>query len=147
MQMGGWDERWGCAADTDFILRVLEQNLSVVHCPYPGVMYRHREGSVSDLYRKNNKLEAEGAAICLRSLVRYNKAGGQVNGRLARNWFRIWRNWSVGNQLSSESGDLHRLRLPELDIAYKPALQVILTGRVWQFVNSLKIRLNGYASL
>ena len=93
LRMGGWDERWDCASDTDLILRVLEQNRPITHLPYVGIHYRQRENSVSDRYRKAGKLAGEVTRINLASLHRYRAAGGRLNGDLMENWWRLWRNW------------------------------------------------------
>jgi len=95
LSMGGWDERWGCASDTDLILRVLEQNRPITHLPYAGIHYRQRENSVSDRYRKADNLAGEVTQINLASLHRYRAAGGRLNGVLMENWWRLWRNWGV----------------------------------------------------
>lgn len=93
LAMGGWDESWGCASDTDLILRVLEQNKMISHLPYVGIYYRHRESSVSDTFTKNGWLTWEGTLISLLALSRYYAQKGQLNWDLRYNWWRIWRNW------------------------------------------------------
>jgi hypothetical protein len=61
--------------------------------PYVGIHYRQRENSVSDRYRKADKLAGEVTQINLASLHRYRAAGGRLNGDLMENWWRLWRNW------------------------------------------------------
>jgi glycosyltransferase involved in cell wall biosynthesis len=91
--VSGWDERCGCASDTDLILRLLELNIVTLSIPHVGVLYRHRKGSVSDIFRSKNMLAIEGEVILLSSIHRHMAKGGKINKRLASNWYRIWRNW------------------------------------------------------
>lgn len=93
IEMGGWDESWGCASDTDLILRVLELNETVCHIPYAGVLYRHRPGSVSDQYRRQAWLRWESNLIHLDSLHRYHANGGKTPTHLKKAWWRYWKNW------------------------------------------------------
>ena len=93
LEMGGWDESWGCAADTDLILRVLERNCFVCHIPYAGVLYRHRPGSVSDQYRRQTWLAWESVLIHLDSLNRYHAAGGRLTSPLRKTWWRYFAHW------------------------------------------------------
>lgn len=90
---GGWDARWGCASDSDLILRLLETDGTVVHCPYVGVRYRLRDGSVSDRFRRNAWLPKEVSAIHLLSLQRQYGRGVRLDSRLRQNWYRHWVNW------------------------------------------------------
>ena len=96
-RLGGWDERWGCASDSDLILRLLETNHTVVHCPYVGVRYRLRDGSVSHRFRRNAWLPKEVAAIHLLSLRRQQQRGVRLDGRLRRQWYRYWVIWRRTN--------------------------------------------------
>lgn len=93
LEMGGWDESWGCASDTDLILRTLELDEAVVHVPYAGVLYRHRPGSISAQYRANSWLRWESCLIHLASLSRYYRRGGQMSSPLKKAWWRYWLNW------------------------------------------------------
>ena len=95
LALGGWDDTWGCASDTDLILRVLEQNRPVAHAPYPGIWYRLRAGSVSDRFRKNRWLIWEGILIHLLSLSRYHQRGGTLTPVLRKNWWRYWLNFQT----------------------------------------------------
>jgi len=95
VEMGGWDESWGCASDTDLILRVLERNEAVCHIPYAGVLYRQRPGSVSDQYRRQAWLKWESSLIHLDSLSRYRMRGGKMTSQLSKAWWRFWQNWKA----------------------------------------------------
>lgn len=68
--LGGWDQRYGCASDTDLILRVLEQDGDVAHLSHVGVMYRATPGSVSDAGRREGWVEVEGMLASALSLQR-----------------------------------------------------------------------------
>ncbi|MFZ2491702.1 MAG: glycosyltransferase family 2 protein [Thermoanaerobaculia bacterium] len=70
---GGWDERFGCASDTEIIWRLLEGPGRFAHSGYEGVLYRILEGSVSDTFRKNDWLRWEGTAANLMTLGRVRK--------------------------------------------------------------------------
>jgi len=146
LSMGGWDERWGCASDTDLILRVLERNRPITHLPYAGIHYRQRENSVSDRYRKANKLVGEVTQINLASLHRYRAAGGRLNGDLMENWWRLWRNWQMlpqsppgssrgANGRSSQGTEVPDERLPN------PPFSVVAYGRLRHFASKLRQRL------
>jgi alpha-1,3-rhamnosyltransferase len=95
LALGGWDIHWGCASDTDLILRVLEQGQYISHNPYCGILYRHRENSVSDTFRKNGWLVMEGILIHLISLSRYHQQGKKISSTLRKAWWRFWRNWQI----------------------------------------------------
>ena len=104
-KLNGWDVRWGCASDTDLILRLMETNLPVVSIPHVGVHYRHRKGSVSDLFRKKNLLGLEGSVLSLLSLDRYIKRGGKVDRNMEFNWYRIWSNWIDSRKFAKDNRD------------------------------------------
>jgi glycosyltransferase involved in cell wall biosynthesis len=91
--LGGWDERWGCASDTDLILRILEVDSQVVHHPYCGVLYRRRQGSVSDTYQAHGWKAVEGALIHLRSLLRQRRIGQSLDRASFRVWYSYWEGW------------------------------------------------------
>jgi GT2 family glycosyltransferase len=69
-RLGGWDERFGCASDTDLILRVLELGGEVAHVAHVGVWYRSTPGSVSDTGRRQGWVMVEGLLACALSLQR-----------------------------------------------------------------------------
>ncbi len=94
LAIGGWDETWGCAADTDLILRILERGGPIHHLPYVGVYYRHRTGSVSDSFRTDGRLRVENVLVHLLSLAR-QAAAGKLSPRLRKAWFRFWRNFRL----------------------------------------------------
>jgi glycosyltransferase involved in cell wall biosynthesis len=108
-ELTGWDERWGCASDTDLILRLLERDEPVVHVPHMGVLYRLRPGSVSDAYRANHWLVAETSALHQLSLHRHLARGGSLPGGLRRNWYRHWCNWRAAQARRSELGEAFAL--------------------------------------
>lgn len=68
--LGGWDERFGCASDTDLILRVLELGGEVAHLGHIGVRYRATSGSVSATGRRQGWVSVEGQLACAHSLQR-----------------------------------------------------------------------------
>jgi len=146
---GGWDEAWGCASDTDLILRVLELDLPVVHVPYAGVLYRHREGSVSARYRKQAMLAWESALVHLGSLNRYYGMRSEIATPLRKAWWRHWQNWC---QLRAKGeGSLQALRddvrsrlLRRAGQLVPPPWRIRVEGQARQWVwNLLHWRLRG----
>ena len=139
MQMGGWDESWGCASDTDLILRVLEHNELICHIPYAGVLYRHRAGSVSEQYRRSAWLRWESCLIHLNSLSRYHQSDGRLGRTLRKAWWRYWRNWTdlrqEGNAALSDLRVDARERLLQR-AARTPAapLSIVAEGRIRQWI-------------
>lgn len=139
LEMGGWDESWGCAADTDLILRVLERNEMVVHLPDVGVLYRHRVGSISDRYRREAWLSWESTLVHLLSMTRYAELGGPVNVAMRKAWWRYWAQWSrlqrqgLGalDSLRADIRDRLKARMPHVK---PPPSRVRLEGSLRQWV-------------
>jgi hypothetical protein len=102
--VGGWDERWGCAADTDLVLRILERDGWILHHPYCGVWYRRRPGSVSHVYEMKGWKAIEGMLIHLASLRRHCERGRRVDVTLIEAWYRYWTAW-CGAKEALRSGD------------------------------------------
>lgn len=133
LALGGWDERWSCAADTDLILRLLEQNRGVVHSPTVGIHYRRRTSSVSARASAEGWKQLEAILVALASLQR---AGRPLAGRsrnLRQNWWRLWRAAAAARR---EEGLAARLPprqvaklLPQLDVARPPA-RVLIEGEL-----------------
>lgn len=88
----GWDERFGCASDTELMLRVLELGQPVAHRGAVGTLYRVRPGSVSDEYRARGWLTWEGVAGNLLSLSRV-RARRPLRRALRMHYVRLWRRW------------------------------------------------------
>jgi GT2 family glycosyltransferase len=141
-QMGGWDESWGCASDTDLILRVLEQDKRVCHITYAGVLYRHRPGSVSDQYRRQAWLQWESALVHLESLNRYATMGAKPSKALRKAWWRFWQNWQA-----LQAGDAAPLQALREDVRTRlmqraehlapPPVGIRMEGQVRQWVWNL----------
>lgn len=88
----GWDARFGCASDTELMLRILEQGKPVAHCGQVGLLYRVRAGSISDEYRSRGWLTWEAAASNLLSLTRVRRAQPLRRG-LRMHYVRLWNRW------------------------------------------------------
>lgn len=69
-RLGGWDRRFGCASDTDLILRILELGGDVAHLGHEGVRYRATPDSVSATGRMQGWVSVEGQLACALSLQR-----------------------------------------------------------------------------
>lgn len=69
-RLGGWDQRFGCASDTDLILRILELGGDVAHLGHEGVCYRATPDSVSATGRRQGWVSVEGQLACALSLQR-----------------------------------------------------------------------------
>ena len=91
-RLGGWDERFGCASDSELILRVLEQNRPVAHVGSVGAFYRVRKGSISDEYRSRGWLTWEGVAAYLLSMSRRRRREG-LSRSLRMHYVRLWWRW------------------------------------------------------
>lgn len=91
LALGGWDERWSCASDTDLILRVLEQNRPVVHVPLVGISYRLRERSVSGRAAAEGWKQVEAVLVALGSLARAGRPLAWCSASLRQNWWRLWK--------------------------------------------------------
>ena len=86
----GWDERWGCAADTDLIHRILHHESRVASIGYPGLLYRRRSGSIFDGYKKRNWFKTEVLTVLLLSLHRMSSSGMVKSIRLRKTWGGLW---------------------------------------------------------
>jgi glycosyltransferase involved in cell wall biosynthesis len=90
--VGRWDERFGCASDTEVIARVLEQDGVVAHRAYVGVWYRTVPNSVSGVFRQNDWLVWEGVVSNLLSLGRYRRQHELPRGLRVR-YAYLWERW------------------------------------------------------
>ena len=95
--IGGWDDRFGCAADTELMWRVLEQGRPVAHRGAVGALYRVRTGSISDEYRSHGWLTWEAATANLLSLSRVRAQRGLRRG-LRMHYVRLWRRWKAADR-------------------------------------------------
>lgn len=91
-ESGGWDERFGCASDTELIWRVLESGCPIAHRGEVGTLYRVRPGSISDEYRARGWLTWEAVAANLLSLSRV-RARRPLSRRLRMHYVRLWERW------------------------------------------------------
>ena len=82
-RLGGWDRRFGCASDTDLILRMLECGTPVAHSPVVGIWYRTSPGTVSDTARSGGWLRWEGMLAHVLSLQRATARGIPLSPALA----------------------------------------------------------------
>ncbi|HYH08086.1 MAG TPA: glycosyltransferase family 2 protein [Thermoanaerobaculia bacterium] len=89
---GGWDERFGCAADSELMWRTLEAGRPVAHRGAVGALYRVRPGSISDEYRSRGWLTWEAVAANLLSLSRVRKQR-PLRRALRMHYVRQWDRW------------------------------------------------------
>jgi glycosyltransferase involved in cell wall biosynthesis len=89
---GGWDERFGCASDTELMWRMMETGRPIAHRGAVGALYRLRPGSVSDEYRMRGWLTWEGVAGNLLSLSRV-RAKRPLRRGLRMHYVRLWQRW------------------------------------------------------
>jgi glycosyltransferase involved in cell wall biosynthesis len=94
---GGWDERFGCAADTELTWRTLETGRAVAHRGAVGALYRVRPGSVSDEYRSRGWLTWEAVAANLLSLSRF-RATRPLRRGLRMHYVRLWNRWQTSTR-------------------------------------------------
>ncbi len=135
ISMDGWNDDFGCASDTDLIFRLLEQNHKVAHLSYLGVLYRMREGSISDGFRQNDKLVDENYITSLKSVKRFHNAGKKLTYRAKLNWFRIYLN--ARNRVTK----VENSALSSVVSDCKPPLSVMLLGTVQRYLYQLKMAL------
>jgi glycosyltransferase involved in cell wall biosynthesis len=90
----GWDARFGCASDTELILRILEQGRPVAHRGEVGLYYRVRKGSISDEYRSRGWLTWEALASNLISLTR-TRRNHPLRRSLRMHYVRLWNRWQT----------------------------------------------------
>jgi glycosyltransferase involved in cell wall biosynthesis len=88
----GWDDRFGCASDTELLWRLMELRRPIAHRGRVGLLYRVRPGSISDVYRSRGWLTWEGVAANLLSLSRVRAANGLRRG-LRMHYARLWQKW------------------------------------------------------
>jgi glycosyltransferase involved in cell wall biosynthesis len=149
---GGWDERWGCASDTDLILRILETDEPVLHHPYCGIWYRRREGSVSHSYEMSGWKTIEGVLAHLLSLQRQFGTRGGLGRDLWRSWHRYWVVWSRLVRKVREQGNtlppgLKGSGLDALERQVRPALSVRMGFSIASILGKLKRETTRYARL
>ncbi len=92
MSAGGWDERLGCAADTDLILRLLRTGRVFCHRCYVGLHYRVVAGSISDLFRREGWQEWEALVVYLRNLALAPELL-ETDRRARQRRAVLWRQW------------------------------------------------------
>ncbi|HEX7153848.1 MAG TPA: glycosyltransferase [Thermoanaerobaculia bacterium] len=91
-RLGGWDERFGCASDTELMWRVMEQGGRIAHRGAVGALYRIHPGSISDVYRAQGWLTWEAVAANLLSLSRV-RARRPLPRSLRMHYVRLWNQW------------------------------------------------------
>lgn len=96
-RLGGWDERFGCASDTEMMWRVLEHGKPVAHRGKVGALYRVRPGSISDEYRSRGWLTWEAVAGNLLSLSRV-RATRPLRRGLRMHYVRLWEKWHTSTR-------------------------------------------------
>lgn len=98
---GGFDERFGCASDTELILRVLRCDGIVSHSGYVGCYYRNTQNSVSTKYRRSGWLLWEEIAV---NLLNFSQLATPELAPAARDYrVYLWRRWKRGRS-SEEFG-------------------------------------------
>jgi glycosyltransferase involved in cell wall biosynthesis len=89
----GFDNRLGCASDTELAWRLLEQPGAFAHRAYVGVLYRQVAGSVSQQFRGNDWLTWEGCCANLLSLHRRRTRG--LSRALRMHYAYLWDRWQA----------------------------------------------------
>lgn len=93
----GYDERFGCASDTELVWRLLDRPGLLAHRGYPGVLYRIRPGSVSDVFRARGWLTGEGTAANLLLLHRYGRRA-RLPRPLRLRYASLWERWRADRE-------------------------------------------------
>lgn len=139
LEMEGWDESWGCASDTDLILRVLERNEVVLHLPEVGVLYRHRTGSISDRYRRETWLLWESTLVHLLSMTRFAMRGGRIGVSMRKAWWRYWVQWNrlqsqEARALDTMRADIRDRLKARMHSVTPPPIRVRIEGAIRQWL-------------
>lgn len=87
--LNGFDERFGCASDTELILRLLSIEGRFRHLAYPGVLYRRVAGSVSDRARREGWLRWESVNIHLAAIAAIAKSR-RLSGAEWQRYVDLW---------------------------------------------------------
>jgi glycosyltransferase involved in cell wall biosynthesis len=130
----GYDERLGCASDTELVWRMLEQPEQFAHHAYVGVLYRTVAGSVSQQYRANNWLTWEGCCANLLSMHRRRSRG--LSRTLRFRYAYLWQRWQTFRR-SPEAAALpdalrHNLDAIVAEVSVPPLKDRLLwRGREW----------------
>lgn len=95
---GGFDERFGCASDTEIVWRALEEDGRFAHRAYVGLLYRIRPDSVSAVFRQNDWLTWEAVAGNLLTLHRYRTRHGLPRALRLR-YASLWERWQSARGL------------------------------------------------
>lgn len=114
---GGWDERFGCASDTELMWRTMEAERPIAHRGAVGTLYRVRPGSISDEYRSRGWLTLEGVAANLLSLSRM-RTRRPLRRSLRMRYVRLWNRWQAADTKSLP--DAIRGRLEDVMRAIPP---------------------------
>ncbi|MBW3670217.1 MAG: glycosyltransferase family 2 protein [Acidobacteria bacterium] len=112
--LGGWDSRFGCASDTELLLRILRRDGRFGHRAHVGVWYRLTGDSVSAYYRANDLLRWETTVIALRSIARESS----LDMRLRRRRADLWKIWQ--SRPATVDEDLPELRGAMADVSPPP---------------------------
>ncbi len=90
INIGKWDEKWGCASDTELILRAFLSGYALAHCGYTGIRYRKRQESVSHEFRQDAKLQWETTIIHLTAIKNWESQKKPLSKPLRIAWYRLW---------------------------------------------------------
>lgn len=142
-ELGGWEETWACASDTDLILKLLATELPVLHLGVVGVRYRRHPASVSATAEREGWKSLEAVLVPLASLRRERRRALRIR-RLRRAWHRLdAARREIVERLGSDSRPLspHHRRLLELAREVPPApawvrLEGGLHDRLWRIFRS-----------
>jgi glycosyltransferase involved in cell wall biosynthesis len=123
--VAGWDERFGCASDTELMLRTMELGKPLAHRGAVGALYRVRPGSISDEYRSRGWLTWEGVAANLLSMSRV-RTQRPLKRALRMHYVRLWRRWHGSTRELPES-ICSKLEDVVRDIPAPPVADTVMT--------------------
>lgn len=133
-RLGGWDGRFGCASDTDLILRILELGGDVAHLGHQGVWYRATPGSVSAIGRRQGWVSVESQLACALSLQRTaSRRSLSRHLRIQRRRYRAGLHGLIQRgayQAPERVASGHRELLEDLE-AMSFAARMTWSGRCW----------------
>jgi hypothetical protein len=151
LALGGFDERWSCAADTALLLRLFATERSVVHQPYVGVLYRRRAESVSRRFEAAGWKSQEALLVRLDALARDARRFAPLPRATRQAWWQSWRSlreMSRSTPLATTTPARTRGKLAAaLAETRRPPLTIRIEGRLrleaWRLRRALGTRRAG----
>lgn len=142
LSTGGWNECFGCASDTELLLRLLRSGGTFAHRAYVGLQYRNVPGSVSDVFRREGWLAWEAVVVYLLTLSE-SKDLLASSRRARQRRVVLWRRWLGRSQDRLWSERMPAEMKARLEAAMRGQLDPPLIDRLLESLVALAGRLAG----